>query len=188
MQFTFEILHFWFCQKPFSSRYWMRREKELTGIFSKWISLNSVNHDEIQKLVCLCLTPNRFKFFYNSSFSAELWQNPASIDIHWVATIECQCYQDSARIWYKMTNFRKTRLPVVVIKSEFPLTLGRYRLWASSVALQPQFTKSAKVWTGNSIGLFARNFGLSIQKKSPNESFLPIHLGMYLLYDIGCLW
>ena len=28
------------------------------------------------------------KFFYNSSFSAKSWQNPGSIDINWVATIE----------------------------------------------------------------------------------------------------
>ena len=27
--------------------------------------------------------------FYNLSFSAKSWQNPASIDMQWVATIEC---------------------------------------------------------------------------------------------------
>ena len=37
------------------------------------------------------------------------WQNPASIDIQWDVTIECQCWQYSARIWQKM-NYRKNRL------------------------------------------------------------------------------
>ena len=48
--------------------------------------------------------------FHNSLFSGKSWQNPANIDMQWVATIECQCWQDSARIWQKMTNYRKTRL------------------------------------------------------------------------------
>ena len=42
---------------------------------------------------------------YNTS-----WQNPASIDIQWVAAIECQCWQNSARIWQKITKYRKTRM------------------------------------------------------------------------------
>ena len=40
---------------------------------------------------------NSFEFFYNSSFSAKSWQNPARIDMQWVAIIECQCWQDSAK-------------------------------------------------------------------------------------------
>ena len=54
------------------------------------------------------------EFIYISSFSAKSWQNPASIDIQWVASIECQC----CRIWQKMTNYRKTQmfyvLPVIL--------------------------------------------------------------------------
>ena len=30
------------------------------------------------------------EFLHNSTFSANSWQDPASIDIQWVATIECQ--------------------------------------------------------------------------------------------------
>ena len=48
-----------------------------------------------------------FKFFYNSSSSAKLWQNPASIDIHWLQT---------ATIWQKMTNCRKTQTEFVFQK------------------------------------------------------------------------
>ena len=36
-----------------------------------------------------------FEFFYS------FLPNPASIDIQWVATIECQYWQDSARIGQK---------------------------------------------------------------------------------------
>ena len=54
------------------------------------------------------------KFFYNSSFSAKSWQDPASIDIKWSAPIECQCWQDPEMIWQKMTNYRKTRLRIFV--------------------------------------------------------------------------
>ena len=37
-------------------------------------------------------------------------QNPVIIDIQWVATIEYQCWQDSAMIWQEMTKHRKTQL------------------------------------------------------------------------------
>ena len=37
---------------------------------------------------------NKHKAFLYLSFSAKSWQNPARIDIQWVATIECQCWQD----------------------------------------------------------------------------------------------
>ena len=37
-----------------------------------------------------------------------------SIDIHLVAVIESQCWQDSASIWQKIMNYRKTRVVVVI--------------------------------------------------------------------------
>ena len=50
--------------------------------------------------------------FSNSSFSAKSWQNLATIDIQWIAIIECRCWQDSARISQEMINCRKTRMLV----------------------------------------------------------------------------
>ena len=38
--------------------------------------------------------------------------HPARIDILWVVTIECQYWQDSARIWQEMTNYAKTQLSI----------------------------------------------------------------------------
>ena len=52
----------------------------------------------------------------HSSFST-IWhflvkslQDPHSIDIQWVATIVCQCWQDPAMICQEKTNYRKTQL------------------------------------------------------------------------------
>ena len=55
-----------------------------------------------------------FKFFYNSSFSRNFWQNPASIDVQWVATIEFQCWQ------YLPENdeLKKTWLTQFVVKQD----------------------------------------------------------------------
>ena len=50
------------------------------------------------------------EFFYNSSFPAKSWQDPASIDIQWSPPIECECWKDPAMIWQVMSNCRKTRL------------------------------------------------------------------------------
>ena len=38
----------------------------------------------------------------------------ARIVIQWVASIECQCWQDTARIWQKITNHRKTQISYYV--------------------------------------------------------------------------
>ena len=58
-----------------------------------------------------------FEFFYNSSFPAKSWQDPASIDIQWSPPIECQCWQDPAMIWQEISNCRKPRLSFVVNRS-----------------------------------------------------------------------
>ena len=50
------------------------------------------------------------EFLHNSKFSVNSWQDPASIDIQWVATIKCQYWQDPARNWQKLTNYARTRL------------------------------------------------------------------------------
>ena len=47
-----------------------------------------------------------FEFFCNLSFSAKSWQNHTRIYIQWVATVECQYWQDSG-IWQEMTIYRK---------------------------------------------------------------------------------
>ena len=49
-------------------------------------------------------------FSDNSKFSAKSWQHSASIDIQWLQPIVCQCWQNSAMIWRKITKYRKTRL------------------------------------------------------------------------------
>ena len=36
------------------------------------------------------------EFFFNSTISTKSCQNPARIDIQWIATIECQYWQDLA--------------------------------------------------------------------------------------------
>ena len=48
------------------------------------------------------------KFLQNSKFPANSWQDPASIDIQWVSTIECQYWQDPARNWQGLTSYAKT--------------------------------------------------------------------------------
>ena len=58
-------------------------------------------------------TEKSYEFSYIYLFSAKSWLNSASIDIQWVATTECQCWQNSARIWQKITKYRKTRLSVL---------------------------------------------------------------------------
>ena len=50
------------------------------------------------------------------SSSGKSWQSSASIDVQWVATIVCQCWQDSARICQKMTNYRKGWLLAIIAK------------------------------------------------------------------------
>ena len=52
---------------------------------------------------------NSIEFFYNSTFPGKSWQDPASIDIQWVATIVCQCWQDPAMMCQEITNYRKTQ-------------------------------------------------------------------------------
>ena len=49
-------------------------------------------------------------FLHNSKFPANSWQDPARIDIQWVANIECQYWQDPARNWQEFTNYAKHRL------------------------------------------------------------------------------
>ena len=55
-------------------------------------------------------TLSTFEIFYNSTFPGKSWQDPASIDIQWVATIVCQYWQDAAMVCQEITNYRKTRL------------------------------------------------------------------------------
>ena len=65
------------------------------------------------KKVCLNLTilPEApIEFFYNLTFPGKSWQDPASIDIQWVATFVCQCCRDPAMICQEITNYRKTRM------------------------------------------------------------------------------
>ena len=62
------------------------------------------------KQVCRELVTKIFEFFYSLTFPAKSWQDPASIDIQWDATIVCQCWQDPSMVWQEMTNYRKTRL------------------------------------------------------------------------------
>ena len=65
----------------------------------------------LQASFCNDSTSNiTIEFLHNLTFSANSWQDPANIDIQWVATIECQYWQDPARNWQKLTNYAKTRL------------------------------------------------------------------------------
>ena len=51
-----------------------------------------------------------FEFSYISKFSAKSWQNPASIDIQWAATIYCQCWLNSASNWQKIWKYSKNSI------------------------------------------------------------------------------
>ena len=52
------------------------------------------------------------ELFYNSSFPAKSWQDPASINIQWLPTIECQSWQDSAMIWQE--NVEKLKCEITL--------------------------------------------------------------------------
>ena len=58
---------------------------------------------------CRLICDTLIEFFCKTLFSAKSWQNSTSIDIQWVAITECQYWRYSARIWQKMTNYRKIR-------------------------------------------------------------------------------
>ena len=88
---------------------------ELTIVSKSWIGLanflevtcpvkgdNSSSGHSLQYLT--------FEFLHNSKLPANFWQDPASIDIQWVATIDCQNLQDPARNWQEFTNYAKTRM------------------------------------------------------------------------------
>ena len=50
------------------------------------------------------------EFLHNLKFPAKSGQDPAGNDMQWVATIECQYWQGSDRVWQKVTNYRETRM------------------------------------------------------------------------------
>ena len=80
-----------------------RRLQYLAAIL--WRNLKFLNTESQSRNI-----EKSFEFLHNSKLPANFWQDPASIDIQWVATIECQYWQDPARNWQELTNYAKTRL------------------------------------------------------------------------------
>ena len=56
-------------------------------------------------------------YWQHSSFSVihNFLPNHGRIDIQWVATTECQYWQDPAMIWQEITNCRKTQLSLKLL-------------------------------------------------------------------------
>ena len=89
---------------------------QFTENASSWLQLANMRHGPMQ---CLCILPyfpinysdethrvlSIFYMWTTSYFSFSVIRpflpNPAISDIQWIATIEYQYWQDSARIWHK---------------------------------------------------------------------------------------
>ena len=90
-------------------------EKYRNTCARKDLMVHSHYHRPIPKQIPRTSPQDTIEFFY-----CHFLPNPTSIDIHagfgslW---FECQYWQDSAMIWQKMTNYRKTLLEICVVIS-----------------------------------------------------------------------